>query len=67
MGIFFCALVFTIVSVGLIVFAKHMEKMYCTYETRFIRGDVRAMMGKFAYKSMLEEKRKKLNSSSTKF
>lgn len=60
------AIVFAIINVGLICFAKHLERTYCTYETMFCR-DVRAQMGLFSYRSKVEEKREQLNRPNSKF
>lgn len=60
------AIVFAIINVGLICFAKHLEKTYCTYETMFCR-DVRANLGMLAHASDVEVTRQRLNSKKSKF
>ena len=54
------------ISIGLIVFAKRVEKNFSRYDTIFCR-DVRASLGMFAYKSELEEKRKRLDRQNSRF
>lgn len=66
MDLFLCIVIFFLISIGLIVFAKWAEKNFSGYDTMFCR-DVRASLGMFAYKSDIEEKRKRLNRQDSKF
>lgn len=59
-------LVYAIISVGLIQYAKYMERNMFKYDTIFCR-DVRANLGMIAYASDIEKTRAKLNSKKSKF
>lgn len=63
---FLCVIIFFQISIGLILLAKWAEKNIGVYDTRFCR-DVRASLGLFAYKSDVEEKRKRLDRFDSKF
>ena len=67
MDIFLFVLVFAIVSFILLRLAKAVEDAYSIYDTSFVRGDVRCIMGKITYNSTIEEKRQQLNKYSSKF
>ena len=58
--------VYAIISVGLIQYAKYMERNMFKYDTTFCR-DVRANLGMIAYASDIEKTRAKLNSNKSKF
>ena len=58
--------VYAIISIGLIQYAKYMEKNMFKYDTTFCR-DVRANLGMIAYASDIEKTRVKLNNSKSKF
>ena len=58
--------VYTIISVGLIQYAKYMERNMFQYDTTFCR-DVRTNLGMIAYASDIEKTRAKLNSNKSKF
>lgn len=66
MGIFLVVFIWILVNFGLIQFLYYVDARYCRYDTMFCRN-VRASLGMFAYKSNLEETRKWLNSSQSKF
>lgn len=66
MGIFLVVFIWILVNLGLIQFLHYVDARYCRYDTMFCRN-VRASLGMFAYKSNLEETRKRLNSSQSKF
>ena len=55
-----------LIHIGLLVFAKWAEKNIGVYDTRFCR-DTRASLGLFAYRSKVEEKRKRLNRPDSRF
>lgn len=59
-------LVHAIISVGLIQYAKYMERNMFKYDTTLCR-DVRANLGMIAYASDIEKTRAKLNSKKSKF
>lgn len=58
--------VYTIISVGLIQYAKYIERNMFKYDTTFCR-DVRANLGMITYASDIEKTRAKLNSNKSKF
>ena len=58
--------VYTIISIGLIQYAKYIERNMFKYDTTFCR-DVRANLGMIAYASDIEKTRVKLNNSKSKF
>lgn len=58
--------VYTIISVGLIQYAKYMERNMFKYDTTFCR-DVRANLGMITYTSDIEKIRAKLNSKRSRF
>ena len=66
MGIFLVVFIWILVNFGLIQFLHYVDARYCRYDTMFCRN-VRTSLGMFAYKSDVEEKRKWLNSSQSKF
>lgn len=66
MGIFLVVFIWILVNLGLIQFLHYVDARYCRYDTMFCRN-VRASLGMFAYKSDVEETRKWLNSSQSKF
>lgn len=57
---------FLLVNIGLLCLIDWTEKHIGVYDTMFCR-DVRASLGMFAYKSDVEEFRKKLNRPNSKF
>ena len=59
-------IIFTVVSVGLIIYAK---KLFSpgVYETKFIKGTARGMLGMFSYAHELQNKRAYVNSRTSKF
>ena len=59
-------IVYTIISVGLIQYAKYIERNMFKYDTTFCR-DVRASLGMITYASDIEKTRAKLNSKKSKF
>ena len=58
--------VYAIISIGLIQYAKYMEKNMFKYDTTFCR-DVRANLGMIAYASDMEKTRVRLNSKRSRF
>ena len=66
MGIFLVVFIWILVNFGLIQFLHYVDARYCRYDTMCCRN-VRASLGMFAYKSDVEETRKWLNSSKSKF
>ena len=58
--------VYTIISIGLIQYAKHIERNMFKYDTTFCR-DVRANLGMITYASDIEKAKAKLNSNKSKF
>lgn len=58
--------IWILINLGLIQFLKYVDARFCRYDTQFCR-DVRASLGMFAYKSNVEDTRKMLNSSRSKF
>lgn len=58
--------VYAIISIGLIQYAKYMERNMFKYDTTFCR-DVRANLGMITYASDIEKARAKLNSKKSKF
>ena len=58
--------VYTIISVGLIQYAKYIERNMFKYDTTFCR-DSRANLGMITYASNIEKTRAKLNSNKSKF
>ena len=59
-------LVYATISIGLIQYAKYMERNMFKYDTTFCR-DVRANLWMIAYASDIEKTRVKLNNSKSKF
>lgn len=58
--------VYAIISIGLIQYAKYIESNMFKYDTTFCR-DARANLGMIAYASDIEKARAKLNSNKSKF
>ena len=58
--------VYAIIGIGFIQYAKYMERNMFKYDTTFCR-DVRANLGMIAYASDIEKTRAKLNSKKSKF
>ena len=58
--------VYAIISIGLIQYAKYIERNMFKYDTTFCR-DVRANLGMIAYASDIEKTRAKLNSKRSRF
>lgn len=67
MGIFLFVIIFALVSIGLIEYAKKQASYYSSYETFLIKGAVRGHLGRFDYQSTVEAKRKRINASNSKF
>lgn len=67
MGIFLLVIIFGLISLGLIFFAKYQEQRYSYYDSSYIKGAVRGHLGRFEYRSVLEAKRRKINSPNSKF
>lgn len=57
---------FLLVNIGMLAYINWTEKHIFVYDTIFCR-DVRASLGMFAYKSDVEEMRKKLDNPKSKF
>ena len=66
MGIFLVLIIWFLINWGLIDFIYYVDALYFRYDTMFCR-DVRASLGMFAYKGDVEETRKWLNFSQSKF
>ena len=66
MGIFLILIIWSLINWGFVEFLYYVDERFCRYDTRFCR-DVRASLGMFAYKSEVEETRKWLNFSQSKF
>ena len=60
-------LIFTAVSLGLLAYISAIEQRFTKYDTRYIKGAARGYLGMFEYRSILEEKRLKLNRENSKF
>lgn len=58
--------VYAIISIGLIQYAKYIESNMFKYDTTFCR-DSRANLGMIAYASDVEATRQRLNSKKSKF
>ena len=66
MDLILCVIIFFLINIGMLALIKWTKKHVGAYDTIFCR-DVRASFGMFAYKSDLEETRKKLNHLDSKF
>lgn len=67
MGIIFIIFLFIAASFGINMHITKIQRRLATYSTDFIKGAARGYLGMFYYKSVLEEKRAKLDDEKSKF
>ena len=66
MDLILCIIIYALISLGFMLFAKSVVRRVHSYDTTFCR-DVRANLGMIAYKSTVEESRARINSKKSKF
>ena len=67
MEIILYVMVFTVVSLGLLIYANTQLSEETVYELSFIKGTTRGFMGRIVSVSSLERKREKLGRKNAKF